>query len=168
MNETDHLKADYFRVTDLWRRLCEAHNQVYKITCKEYDALLSNDIELLNSIVEEKEVYVGHINALEGLRQDIIEDINSRIPSDHRLTTASTLIGFFEAYEKNFSESYLESFNELLLDILQKIKFQNKKNQIFINKAMISLEKLKKEALGLKDVTTYKNDGKTQTSTLPG
>ena len=58
-------------------------------------------------------------------------------------------------------KKYLNNFNSLLIDIIQKIQKQNKKNQIFINKAIISLKEIKGSVDGGKNFNTYTQEGLT-------
>jgi flagellar biosynthesis/type III secretory pathway chaperone len=52
--------------------------------------------------------------------------------------------------------------NSLLIDIIHRIQEQNKKNQMFLNKAMLSLREIKQGFTGKKTYTTYGADGMTR------
>ena len=56
----------------------------------------------------------------------------------------------------------LKNLNALLIDIVQKIQEQNKKNQMFLNRAMLSLREIKQGFTGKKTYSTYGADGMTR------
>jgi flagellar biosynthesis/type III secretory pathway chaperone len=59
----------------------------------------------------------------------------------------------------------IDKLNLVLLDIIEKLQDQNKKNQIFLNKALLSLQELKDSfAGGEKKFKTYGANGNTYSS----
>jgi flagellar biosynthesis/type III secretory pathway chaperone len=62
-------------------------------------------------------------------------------------------------YEAETNEKHLYRFNELLIDVIEKIQTQNKKNQLFINKAILSLREIREDAGGVKKYNTYSAKG---------
>ena len=78
-----------------------------------------------------------------------------------KIDAVSDLLELMSNYEKKLDEKYLNNFNSLLIDIIQKIQKQNKKNQIFINKAIISLKEIKGSVDGKKSFNTYTQEGLT-------
>ncbi len=53
----------------------------------------------------------------------------------------------------------LNSEKHLLIDIIEKLQTQNKKNQLFLNKAINNLREIREDALGVKSYSTYNNKG---------
>ena len=77
-----------------------------------------------------------------------------------KLSNISELINFLEKYEAQKNINNMNKFNALLIDVIKKIKKQNKHNQLFINKAVLSLEELKQETVGEKqNYATYTSSG---------
>ena len=70
-------------------------------------------------------------------------------------------LSLMENFEKNLEEKYLNNFNNLLINIIEKIQNQNKKNHIFINKAIHSLSEIKGSIEGKKNYETYTKKGVT-------
>lgn len=59
----------------------------------------------------------------------------------------------------------MKKLNLILMDIVEKIQEQNKKNQVFLNKALISLKELKNSfSGGGKKYETYGSNGATRNS----
>jgi flagellar biosynthesis/type III secretory pathway chaperone len=64
--------------------------------------------------------------------------------------------------ENKMQTPHLEKFNSYLIDTIEKIQEQNKKNQIFINKTLLSLKTIREEAMGRKNYSTYNSKGSTK------
>jgi len=169
---SEKIKYFYYQVTDLWKRFCEEHATLFNLTCEEYSNLLKTDLDKLEKTIAEKDTIINRINALEKLRLELISEINVEFLQNQELRnifnikkigTVSDLLELMNNYEKKLDEKYLNNFNSLLIDIIQKIQKQNKKNQIFINKAIISLKEIKGSVDGGKNFNTYTQEGLTTT-----
>lgn len=155
----NHLDIIYFKTVDLWSKLCEYHNKLYSITCNEYSTLLKSDLDKLDYILESKEKVINKIHGLDSLRRNIIDEINE-IQHKNTVSNVSELINFLERYESQKNIKNIKKFNALLIDVINKIKKQNKHNQLFINKAVLSLEELKQETVGkTQNYATYTSSG---------
>lgn len=148
----------YFEITDLWKRFCEEHSELFNLTCDEYSLLLNSDLELLNDKILEKEIVIKNISRLEIMRREIISEINNLYP-EKNIDSVSKLLTFMTNYEIEKKEKHLFRFNALLIDMIEKIQAQNKRNQLFINKALISLKEIRMEALGQKNYSVYTAKG---------
>ena len=62
-------------------------------------------------------------------------------------------------YPVELKEKHLFRFNALLIDLIEKIQNQNKRNQLFINKALHSLKEIRQDVLGKKSYSTYTSRG---------
>lgn len=166
-NEIEKLELIYFRVTDLWQRLCEKHNQLLNLTFDEYAYLLDSDLENLEAKTVEKDELNVEIAALERVRADIIDELNNLLESRNMdpISSVSELIMVMDIYEKKNDQRHLFRFNNLLIDLIEKIQEQNKKNQLFINKALMSLKQIREEVMGNKNYSTYNNKGSHRTAT---
>lgn len=151
----------YFRVTDLWKKLCEAHQQLLELTFDEYSLLLSSEIENLELKILEKEKVIRFISGLDQERSEAINEINLLLKKDElqTITNVSDLIVCMREFEAQRDQHHLRRFNALLIDIIEKIQAQNKKNQLFINKALMSLREIREEAVGKKNYSTYNSKG---------
>jgi len=78
------------------------------------------------------------------------------------INKASDLIHYFHDLESENNLFALKNLNDLLIDIIERLQDQNKKNQLFLNKAMLSIQDLKQGFSGKKVFTTYGSDGMTK------
>ena len=162
----EKLEVLYFQVVDIWNRLCECNQKLYQLTCKEYSLLLKSDLEKLDLILSEKNNIINQVSKLDSLRSEVISEIQPLVPKTE-INNVSKLIAFLEMFEKSKKINHIGKFNSLLIDTIQKIKNQNKLNQLFINKAILSLRELKKDTEGIKqDYTTYSSSGAPKTRSL--
>jgi flagellar biosynthesis/type III secretory pathway chaperone len=156
MNEK--LAILYFEVTDLWKSLCEEHNELFNITCDEYSLLLGSELSLLEEKLIEKNDIILRISALETVRRELIKELNTIFP-EQNIDSVSQLLEVMRTYEVENKQKHLFRFNALLIDIIEKIQSQNKRNQLFINKALLSLKQIRIEATGKKNFSTYSSKG---------
>lgn len=154
----DKLPIFYFEVTELWKRLCEEHNELFSITCDEYSLLLRSELDLLEEKLIEKNNIISRIGALEIVRRNLIEELSSLFP-EKKIDSVSSLLEIMRNYEVESNQKHLFRFNALLIDIIEKIQAQNKRNQLFINKALLSLKQIRIEATGKKNYLTYSSKG---------
>lgn len=159
----DKLAALYFEVTNLWKQFCEEHNELFNLTCDEYSLLLRSDLELLEEKIVEKNECINRIGMLELVRRDLINELSALYP-DKKIDSVSSLIEVMSQYEIESNQKHLFRFNALLIDIIEKIQAQNKRNQLFINKALHSLQQIRIEATGKKNFSTYSAKGSAVTT----
>ena len=162
------LELYYFRVTDLWRKLCEEHSLLLDQTCEEYALLLGNKLEELEEKIESKQVTITRINNLEKARAEVVTELNVFLKENNigSISSISDLISLMNQFEDINNQKHLFRFNALLIDIITKIQTQNKNNQLFINKALLNLKEIREEALGLKSYSTYTSQGGTKSKAL--
>ncbi|MBL6991165.1 MAG: flagellar protein FlgN [Bacteriovoracaceae bacterium] len=164
----DELQAIYFQVTDLWKRLCEEHNELYNLTCDEYTFLLESDMENLEGATSQKEQIIARISQLELIRRDVITKLNKLLKKQGqavKVDSVPALLKVMNEFESKQDGKHLFRFNALLIDLIEKLQQQNKKNQIFINKALISLKEIREGAMGSKTYPTYTAKGGTRVNT---
>ncbi len=160
----DKLAPLYFQVTDVWKQFCEEHNELFNLTCDEYSLLLKSDLELLEERITEKNECIARIGTLEMMRRGLIDDINALYP-EKKIDSVAALLEVMSNYEIESNQKHLFRFNALLIDIIEKIQAQNKRNQLFINKALHSLQQIRIEASGKKNYSTYSAKGSAVTTT---
>lgn len=159
--DTERLEIHYFQITDIWKRFCEEHSLLLDKTCDEYGLMLDSNVEALENKISEKEEVIQRIEALEQLRAEVIADINIiyEASTGLKITTISDLFACMKKFEEKQNARHLERFNLLLIDIIEKIQSQNKKNQLFINKAISSLQTIREDVSGKKSYQVYTNKG---------
>jgi len=160
--DNDKFELHYFQVTDLWKRFCELHNELLELTFDEYELLLAGNLDSLNEKVLIKETKIKEIAAVERIRHQLIKEIDSNIEVENGINSVVDLLKIMSKTKFEKENNYLTKFNGLLIDIIEKIQEQNKRNQIFINKALISLKDIRLEAMGTKSYQTYDKSGSTQ------
>lgn len=161
-NRLDEKKLYYQQAVSVWEGFCHLHKELYDLTCEEYLTLLESDIDKLETMLPMKEEIISKIADLEKDRADLIEKLNSTALFSTKITRAGDLLNAFAGIDQQAAIPALKNFNSLLIDIIQKIQEQNKKNQQFLNKAMISLREVKQGFSGKKQFTTYGADGQTR------
>ena len=155
------IKENYLILTDLWQEFCKLHTELFEYTCEEYSLLLSSEIDPLELVLDKKEKTIEKIKMLESKRRDIINTLNSTLPHEKKIERVYDLLNLMNLYEVKNGESFLTKYNSLLIDIIEKIRQQNRRNQIFINKSLNSLKIIKDGLSGLKTFPTYNSQGLT-------
>ena len=80
---------------------------------------------------------------------------NASLFESDKLENAGDLLSLMSVFEEGRELKHLYKFNELLIDLMEQIQDQNKKNRLFVNKALHSLEQIREEVLGTKKYSTY-------------
>ncbi len=158
----DEKKLYYHSVVSVWEGFCHLHKELYDLTCDEYLTLLSSDVDKLEDALPLKEEIIRKISALEYERKDLIESINTSKIFTKNILKSSDLLIVFSEIDQSSAMPALKNLNALLIDIVQKIQEQNKKNQMFLNRAMLSLREIKQGFTGKKTYSTYGADGMTR------
>ena len=149
----------YQHAVAIWREFCDLHFNLFEITAAEYSCLLSSDIENLEITTLEKNKIIAAIDLADAKRQSFILNLQLQYGLSN-IATVSDLIVFLEKTAPEPLVRNFVGFNSLLKDLIEKIKEQNKKNQIFLNKAIYHLQELRESTTGKKTVHTYNSKGK--------
>lgn len=157
------LELDYDRVVSLWQKLCEYHTSLYEFTLEEYALLIESKIEELDELLVRKQETIDQIAATDRSRQLIIQELNQ---DGYQITNVTDLLNHFKNIEAKKEDKYLSKFNSLLIEIIERIQEQNRKNQIFLNRALCSLRDIKLSFQGKKTLTTYNSQGTTNRSVV--
>ncbi len=156
-------KLYYQQAIMIWEQFCQLHRDLFDLTCDEYLVLLASDIEKLESMLPEKEDIIHRIGLIENERAALIHTLNTREIMDQPLDKVSDLLDYFDEIEAEMGVSALKNLNALLIDIVVRLQTQNKKNQHFLNKAMVSIRDIKESFGGKKKpYMTYGSDGMTK------
>lgn len=158
----DEKKLYYQHVLSVWEGFCHFHTELYDLTCDEYLTLLASDVDKLEGMLPLKEEIIGRISVLEIERSELIEKINNSKIFTKQIMKSGDLIQIFSEIDNSNALPALKNLNSLLIDIIQKIQEQNKKNQMFLNRAMLSLREIKQGFTGKKTYSTYGADGMTR------
>ena len=155
-----NLEIFYWKGTELWKIFCEKHKQLLEKTSEEYTHLLAGDVEQLENCLKEKKGILKKIGYLEKTRQIFIQELDS-ILEEKKAKKIADLLKIMSEFETEKKQRYFFQFNSLLKDLIEKIQFQNKKNQLFINKTLHSLQSFRERALGEKHYSSYNEKGMT-------
>ena len=159
MNEAQiELKFKSSRFRDLWLEFCQKHRDLYEVTCDEYTHLLASDIDELETTIDEKQNIINYINKLELSRNQVAAEIATLmgLEKPEKLTT---MLKYFHQHGLKNEADEVEKLNLVLLEIIENIQAQNKKNQVFLNKAIISLNELRHSFSGKENFKTYSSSG---------
>ncbi|MBA2405160.1 MAG: flagellar protein FlgN [Bdellovibrionales bacterium] len=158
----DEKKLYFQHVLTVWEGFCQLHKELYDLTCDEYLTLLSSDVDKLEGMLPLKEEIIARISALETERTSLIEKLNNTKLFAKTITKSGDLLEVFADIDQQAALPALKNLNSLLIDIIHKIQDQNKKNQMFLNRAMLSLREVKQGFTGKKTFSTYGADGMTR------
>lgn len=156
----------YFEITDLWRKFCEEHNTLLDYTCEEYSNLLANNLTALEETLAKKQEVIANISILESYRQTLIKNINDAKCTLTPISSVASLLKEMGQTKVEREGKHLFRFNALLIDIIEKIQAQNKKNQMFISKAVNNLREIREAACGKKSYNLYNKTGKAVQKTV--
>ena len=162
MTHSDEKKLYYHQILTVWEGFCVEHKALYDLTCEEYLTLLASDIDKLETMIPVKEEIIAKIGELERDRANLIDKLNDLGMFAKPIYRAGDLLDAFADVDQANGIPALKNLNSLLIDIVSKIQDQNKKNQMFLNKAMISLREVKQGFSGKKTYSTYGADGLTR------
>ncbi len=163
MDTSTQKKTLYYQQAVLiWEGFCRLHKELFDLTADEYITLLASDIDKLEAMLPLKEEIISQVGDLEKERAHLIKIINDSNLFDVTITRAGELLDAFADIDSKSGIPALKNLNALLIDMIHKIQEQNKKNQMFLNKAMHSLNDLKQGFKGKKTYTTYGADGMTR------
>tara|TARA_B100001971_G_scaffold214585_1_gene252881 strand:+ start:88374 stop:88880 length:507 start_codon:yes stop_codon:yes gene_type:complete len=151
------IKSEY--LGDVWQNFCQLHSLLYELTCDEYVHLLSSDLDKLDDTLNNKQEVIAEINQLEEQRAQTIHEINQLLGTDVQKISAFT--DLLREHNLTNVSTRIDKLNLILLDVIEKLQDQNKKNQIYLNKALISLQELKDSFGGGKKYKTYGANGTT-------
>jgi flagellar biosynthesis/type III secretory pathway chaperone len=118
-------------------------------------------MDKLEETVEFKNTLINTINIVEEKRTSALAELNAS-DENYNFNKLNEIITFAKKCEIE-EASHLERYNLLLVDIVTKIQDQNKMNQLFLNKAILSLRNLKESFSGRKTFRTYGANGTTST-----
>ena len=121
--------------------------------------LLSSDIDQLNITLSEKKSLLNEISDLDQHRKEVTGEILKLMNVAEGPQKLSYLLSCLKETNEIQAASHIEKLNLVLLDIIEKIQDQNKKNQIFLNKAIHSLRELKESFSGKVQYKTYSATG---------
>jgi len=164
--ENTHLLQRKFKISqlrDIWHDFCEHHAQLYELTCDEYMHLLASDIDQLEITINDKKELLNTISKIDQSRNEIVTDLAISFGVE-KIETLNDLLQLLEANHEIELKKEIDKRNLLLLDIINKIQAQNKKNQFFLNKAIYSLKELKDSFSGQNSYKTYSSTGMTKSS----
>ncbi len=156
---SNNLEKYYERTVNIWNSFCKLHSELYDKTCEEYLTLLSSDINEMELNLDSKNKLMLEITERELLRQSLINDINADPSIEKKIESVSDLLSLFQQHEIEKEIRQVYRLNKLLIDIIEKIKDQNKKNQLFLNKAILNIKDMKSSFSGKKNYTTYGPQG---------
>lgn len=153
------LRLYHQQAVEVWENFCRLHRDLYELTCEEYQALLTGEIEQLEALVISKEKVMEQIAAWEARRLGLVAAINQNLKSDTPIASIGDLLRALHGPESKLAIPALTNLNSLLIDIITQTQAQNKRNQVFLNKAMHNLRDIREGFGGKKTYTTYGADG---------
>lgn len=167
MTEKDQvvLRLKLSELNELWQDYCQSHGHLYELTCDEYMHLLASDIDSLEKTLEEKNSRIDYIKSVEEKRLLVLQELNELSPNK-AIVKVADVVELARSLDDQSEAIRLEKLNLLLLDMVEKIQDQNKLNQHFLNRAILSLKDLKESFSGRKTFKTYGATGATSSNNV--
>ena len=153
------IKAQY--ISELWVDFAKYHELLFDLTCEEYVLLLESNMDHLDEKIQQKQELIEDIKKLDLLRKETVLELNKKLGVN--IKNISDLKDFLNKSNLSAEATRIENTNLILSDIIEKIQQQNKKNQVYLNKALQSLQDLK-ESFNGKKYKTYGPGGQNRTS----
>ncbi len=154
------------RCVVIWEKLCQLHNHLYDLTCDEYVSLLNSDYNKIEENIVNKDQIINEIKLIEKERTELILFLEKNTKSESRIEKISDLIKYFNDNFEGESVNFFNKYNSLLIEIIEKIQNQNKKNLLLVNKGMQFYKELQQLVTGKQSVFTYNNHGVIQSQTV--
>lgn len=150
----------YMEFTELWKALCDSHNRLYQLTCDEYLALLNSDIDKVHHLLNLKEQLMKEIEHLDADRTNLVNKVavQTNIPLES-LQKFKTVYDYLRDELSLDNQNPLIKYHQLMIDLVEKTQDQNKKNRFFLNKALNSIQELRKDLNGNIKVNNYSRTG---------
>jgi flagellar biosynthesis/type III secretory pathway chaperone len=155
----DTLRLYHSQAVEVWENFCRLHRDLFELTCDEYQALLSGEIETLEAMVARKDSVMAEISAWEDTRTALIAGMNDHLKPDTPVTSVTEMLRALRAPEAAMAIPALTNLNALLIDIITKTHEQNKRNQLFLNRALLNLRDIREGFTGKRTYTTYGANG---------
>lgn len=151
--ESFKLSLQVESLVKLWEEFCHLHQNLLDHTQEEYKALLENDLDLMNELVDKKVQLIETIKTRDAERVSLLRQLDSSIED------INNLFDFLERNQLAPQAIAIGRYNSLLLDIVDQTQEQNKKNQFYLNRALRSLQDLRESFSGEKSLSIYGKNG---------
>ena len=146
----------------IWEKFCKLHHRLYDITCREYQLLLASRIDAIDENIKDKVSIINEIKGAEIKRREFVDQLST--VAGCRIGSSRELLSYVENNLQEYREEgqLLKKYNKILVETIENIQFQNKKNQTFINKAMHNLRNIREGVLGQSGLGIYDARGRQQ------
>ena len=154
----------YHHFVKIWKELNELHLQLFDLTSREYLHLLASEFEELESLLIQKELIVNQIHQVDLQRSQLILKLGLESECDPDAlnsftSTKNVLYAFCQINDSAPENDILDKYNKILIEIIGKIQTQNKKNRLYLNRALHQLSDIQSEFIGKQKIETYNNLG---------
>jgi flagellar biosynthesis/type III secretory pathway chaperone len=151
----------YLKISNVLRQFCILHSNLLDATITEYDFLLESEIDGVDEISQLKEEIVQMIHLTDEQRKTVLYEAFESGLFDKPVEGLGDLEILLIPYEKDNDITFFSEFSELLIKIIDNLKNQNKKNQIYLHKALESLQDLRSNMTGRTSSKIYNPKGVT-------
>jgi flagellar biosynthesis/type III secretory pathway chaperone len=155
----DLITSYYLKFTKIWSSLCKLHAELLDLSYDEFQAIKKSELERIIEITSHKDEIVSKIDKVDKARKFLIQNFSETIPEVGIFEKSHELIAFFKNNRVNEGIDHLDHFNNLLIEVIENLQDQNRKNQYFLNRAINSLEQLKADMTGSRKYNHYNAKG---------
>ena len=125
------------QLLELMEEQIERHNELLGLSLEEKDAIISNDIETLQKLVNLKNIVISQNNKLEKKRLSLINDISTVMASDKTDIDLTELIEFMKGRPE---EENLKDVGRRLRAVVNELKEANDLNKDLLEQALMFVE----------------------------
>ncbi len=136
----------------------ELYHELYKLASSKKEAIIENNVQELNNLIEKDEKVINSFNQLESERNQLLDDLKDNYNLETENLNYSRLI-------KELSDPWKEKMTQIrnkLLDVIDKLNQQNEQNKVLLKEA-IKLNNFSYKMIAQilePDNKTYKKDKK--------
>ena len=152
--QLDIFLTTYQEMVELWKLMCVKHEELFHLTCQEYVLLLKSEVNELEIIIDKKIKIINEINFHDERRKSLLLSLGKALDINENIKV-SKFIDMIVRENIDQEIKTFQKYNMILIDLINKLKDQNKKNQLILNKSLINLKELREKLLGEDSLKTY-------------
>lgn len=153
------LKMEFETFMSHLNQCIKLHMSLFEKTSEEYIQLLEGDHENLGETIKIKQGIIHEVDEVVSSLERSYFKIFNLCQKDEAIFKLENLKSLLSEMNLTREHKYLSSQANLLAEIVDNTKEQNKLNQSFINKSIESLKSLKRDVFGIKEYNSYNNKG---------
>jgi len=121
------------QVIDIMNEQCERHSELLGLSHEEKDAIIQNDAETLQKLIQLKQIVISQNNRLEKKRLSLVSDIAEVLGQTNKNPNLGELIALLEGQKE---QAMLREVGERLRKVVYELKEANDSNRELLQIAL--------------------------------